>query len=267
MSKRVSIAIIGKGKVGSSLAGRITKTASYELFTHLPARSKSFEKLAKKGGAEIIFIASKDDEIVRVAKEALKSAGKNLKLLVHCAGSRESTILPAQKGVARLTLHPIQTFADADASLLKNIYYMSSSNDEYAKKWAATFVKNIGGRGIIQVRDKDLPLYHALVVFASNFTTLIGGAIEILSKSLAIPPSKMKKAVAPLMERSLENVLNDVAKKILTGPLARKDYSTILKHRIALKNQPAALRKIYEGFVMLAEDIGRSCAYFRSVVL
>ena len=255
MSKRVSIAIIGKGKVGSSLAARIAKTKAYELFAHLPARSKSFEKLAKNGGAEVIFIASKDDEIVNVAKKVLKSAGKNLALIVHCAGSRESTILPSQKKVARLTLHPIQTFAEAGPALLKNIYYMSSSNDKYAKKWAEKFVKNIGGSGVIEVRGKDLPLYHTLVVFASNFTTLIGGAIEILSKSLKIPPAKMKKAVTPLMERSLDNVLQNDARKVLSGPLARKDFSTILKHRIALQKQPAALRKIYEGFVMLAQEI------------
>jgi predicted short-subunit dehydrogenase-like oxidoreductase (DUF2520 family) len=244
---------------------RIAKMGkNYKLFTHLRARSKSFEMLAKKGGPDVIFIISKDDEIVNVAKKALKHAGINLKLLVHCAGSRESTILPQRDAgetpalrIARLTLHPMQTFAAADALLLQDIYYMASSKDTFAKTWAKRFVKDIGGNGIIEIRGKDLPLYHTLVVFASNFTTLIGGSIEIFSKSLRIPPAKMKKAVAPLMQKSLENVLHDRAAQVLTGPLARKDYSTILKHRIAIRSQPAALRKIYEGFVMLAEEIVR----------
>ena len=256
MSEQVTIAVIGKGKVGSSFAMRIAKMQpKYKLFAHLPARRISFASLAKNDGPEVIFIVSKDDEIVRVAKKVLKAAGKNLKLLVHCAGSRQSTILPSRTDTSRLTLHPMQTFAEADASLLKNIYYMASSNDTYAKKWAKKFVKDIGGDGMIEIRGKDLPLYHTLVVFASNFTILIGGAIEILSKPLRIPPAKMKKAIAPLMEKSLENVLKNDAKRILTGPLARKDNSTILRHRIALRSQPAALRKIYEGFVMLAEEI------------
>jgi predicted short-subunit dehydrogenase-like oxidoreductase (DUF2520 family) len=273
MSKQVSIAIIGKGKVGSSFAARISKTKGYELFAHLPARSKSFKKLAKNGGPEVIFIASKDNEIINTTKKILESASKNLKLLVHCAGSRESTILPIAertivrsknldglksvplKKISRLTLHPIQTFAEIDSSLLKNICYMASSEDEYAKKWAVKFVKDIGGSGVIEVKGKDLPLYHTLVVFASNFTILIGGAIEILSRSIKIPPVKMKEAVAPLMKKSLQNILHNESKKVLTGPLARKDFSTILKHRKALQRQPAALRKIYEGFVMLAEEI------------
>jgi predicted short-subunit dehydrogenase-like oxidoreductase (DUF2520 family) len=254
MSDVVSIAVIGKGRVGSSLAKRIEKNGSrYKLFAHAAARSKSFGVLKENGGPEVIFIVSKDDEIVRVAKKALKSAGKNLKLLVHCAGSRSSEILPYRKKVARLTLHPLQTFAEADASLLKNIYYMASTKDIYAKKWAKKFVQDIGGGNIIFIAIKDLPLYHLLTVFAANFTTLIGGAIEIFSKSLRLSPAKMKKAVAPLMQKSLENVLENDAAKVLTGPLARKDYSTILKHRIALQSQPVAFRKIYEGFVLLAE--------------
>jgi predicted short-subunit dehydrogenase-like oxidoreductase (DUF2520 family) len=268
MPKKFSIAIIGKGRVGSSFAMRIKKMYGYELFAHLPARKKSFAALGKNDGPDVIFICSKDDQIAHVAKKVAKAAGKNLKLMVHCAGARESTILPVgltfsrsastksrSHYFARLTLHPIQTFPKADTKFLKNIYYMASSNDAYAKKWAAKFVKDIGGEGIIEVRGKDLPLYHTLVVFASNFTVLIGGAIEILSKSFKISPAVMKKAVAPLMRQSLSNVLNNDARKILTGPLARKDYSTILRHRLALRKQPAGLRKIYEGFVLLADEI------------
>jgi predicted short-subunit dehydrogenase-like oxidoreductase (DUF2520 family) len=256
MSKQVTIAVIGRGKVGSSFAEKIAAVNSkYKLFVHLPARRKSFEKLSQNGGPDVIFICAKDDEIVRVSRKVLKSAGKNLKLLIHCAGSRESTILPARKGVSRLTLHPIQTFAEADISLLNNIYFMASSNDPFAKKWAKVFVKDIGGKGLVEVRGRDLPLYHTLVVFASNFVTLLGGAIELLSKSIGIRPSKMKSALEPLMWKSLQNVLKKDAAKVLTGPLARKDFSTVLKHRLALQSQPAALRKIYEGFVMLANEI------------
>lgn len=257
MSKRVSIAVIGKGKVGSSLAARIVKMRQgYELFAHLAARASSFKKLASKNGPDVIFITSKDDKIVPVAKKALKFAGKNLHLLIHCAGSRESIILPGRHSISRLTLHPMQTFSEADPVLLENIYYMASSDDMPANIWAKKFVKDIGGIGVIKVRGKDLPLYHVLVVFASNFTTLLGGAVEMLSQSLRIPPATMKKAVAPLMLQSLENVLQNNAAKVLTGPIARNDRSTIMKHRKVLRSQPAVLRNIYEGFVKMTENIG-----------
>ncbi|MEI8134066.1 MAG: DUF2520 domain-containing protein [bacterium] len=255
MGKQVTIAVIGKGKVGTSFAERIAKTDGYSLFSHLSARKKSFTELQKSGGPQILFICSKDSEISAVARKAVSSAGKNLKLVVHCAGSRPSTILPLRKGVARLMLHPMQTFPIAKSGLLKNIYFAISSADKSALLWAKQFVKEIGGKGIIEIKAKDLPLYHTLVVFASNFTTLLGGAVEVFSKSLKTPRVQMKAALKPLMKNSLENVLNADAAKVLTGPLARRDHSTILKHRIALKDQPAPLSKIYEGFVLLADEI------------
>jgi len=256
MQKQVSIAVIGRGKLGSSFAQKISKMgAGYKLFAHLPARSKSFHRLSESEGPSVIIVASRDAEIQKVAKMAVMSAGKNLSLMIHCSGSNQSTILPIRKGVTRLTLHPIQTFAKADPSLLKNIYFMASTDEASARKWAAKFVKDIGGIDTIFIKGKDLALYHTLVVFAANFTTLIGGAVEIFSKSLHIPPEQIKKAITPLMQQSLDNVLKESAKKVLTGPLARKDYTTILKHRLALQKQPKSLRKIYEGFVMLSEKL------------
>src|SRR5438874_1750013 len=60
---------------------------------------------------------------------------------------RNARAIRKYPGVARLTFHPIQTFAEPDPSLLKNIYYMASSNDAYAKKWAKKFVRDIGASG------------------------------------------------------------------------------------------------------------------------
>jgi predicted short-subunit dehydrogenase-like oxidoreductase (DUF2520 family) len=253
MPKKNTIAVIGKGKVGSSLAQRINAMKGYQLFAHLSARKTSFKALWKKNGPEVIFICCKDDQISNVAKRAVKNAGTNLKLVVHCSGSRDSSILPP-KIASRLVLHPIQTFSTVDPTLMKDIYYMISGVDPFALTWARKFVDDIGGAGFITISGKDLPLYHLLVVFASNFTVLIGRGIERMAKSLRVSPASIKKAIAPLMRTSVENVLHNDAKKILTGPIARKDYSTILKHRKALRSQPAALSKIYEGFLMLAEQ-------------
>jgi len=260
MSKRVTIAVIGKGKVGTSFALAIAHLKQgFELSSHLGARKKSFAELGRRGGPDVIIICSKDDTIVRTARKAVRNSGKNLKLLVHCSGSNRSTILPdsnsAGSHIARLTLHPIQTFPHPDPDLLKGIYYMASTDDRFAKTWANAFVKRMHGKGVLHISAKDLPLYHTLVVFASNFTTLLGGSLEILSRSLGIAPTKMKRAVMPLMKKSLDNVLHTNAADVLTGPLVRNDRSTLLKHRNALAGQPAPLRAIYEGFVELAELI------------
>lgn len=252
----VSIAVIGKGRLGSTFAQAIASHKhSYQLFAHLSARSKSFKSLRKNGGPEVVMIVCKDKFIPIVARNVITECGENLKLIVHSAGALSSEILPKQQRVARLMLHPIQTFATTDTTLLNDITFGAETSDEFALKFAKQFINVIGASSIIRLRPEQLPLYHTMMTVASNFTTLIGGAVELIGKSLKIEKKILKKTVAPLMRRSLKNVLKDDAKDVLTGALARKDYSTILKHRIALKSQPLALRKIYEGFVMLSEEL------------
>ena len=145
----------------------------------------------------------------------MKAAGNGLRLIVHLSGSRPSAILPTMPGVMRLTLHPIQTFPKPNADLLRNIYWMASS----------------------------------MTVFAANFVTLIGGAIEEISGELGQAPKKIKAALRPLMEQSLSNALSKSAIEALTGPIARKDFNTIRKHQKALRSLDPKLKKIYDAFL------------------
>jgi predicted short-subunit dehydrogenase-like oxidoreductase (DUF2520 family) len=257
MKKQVSIAVIGKGKVGTSFARAISRNAGFRLFAHLSARASSFAGLSKNGGPEVIFIAAKDSGIKRVSKKVIRHAGENLQLLVHSAGSLAPDILPLRKNVSRLTLHPIQTFPVADAKLLDEIYWMASSKSKEALRFAKRFTRSLGAEGVIEVEGSKLPLYHLLTVFASNFPVLLGAAIEKFSKMVGVNEKTAKKAIAPLMKRSVENVLANSAKEVLTGPFARKDFSTILKHRYALRRNSPALRKIYEGFFMLSQELSK----------
>ncbi len=258
MKKRVTqvrISVIGNGRLGGAFAKAIKDSKHYELHSHLPARSKSFAELGKDGGADAIFIITKDDKIKTVAEQAAQSAGKNLRVMLHCAGSLSPDILPKIEGVERITLHPIQSIAEPKAKHLKGIAWMVCPDSDSSKRFAKELVKSWNCTEILHLQPLQLPLYHTITVFASNFTTLLGAAIEQMNRSLKLDKKQLKDALAPLMRSSLENVLADDAKNVLTGPIARKDFATILKHRIALKKEPIALRKIYEGFLMLAEGL------------
>jgi predicted short-subunit dehydrogenase-like oxidoreductase (DUF2520 family) len=96
---------------------------------------------------------------------------------------------------------------------------------------------------------ESIPLYHAMTVFAANFVTLLGGAIEEMIVELDENPKRMKAALRPLMERSLANVLANPASKVLTGPIARKDLGTIKAHLKALKTLDPNLAKVYSAFL------------------
>src|ERR1017187_3131933 len=169
-----SILIIGKSKVGLSLAKAIRASKNYRLAAIIPARSDSYAVF----NADIIIIAAKDDKIAVVAQKALSSAKVPPKLIVHLAGSMPSTVLPEHPGVVRLTLHPLQTFPKPDPALIREIYWMASSDEAGAIRWARKFTSEFAPKGLIVLPADDLPLYHAMTVFSSNFVTLLFSAVE-----------------------------------------------------------------------------------------
>ena len=248
--KVCSVAVIGKGRVGGSLAKRLSDgVPGYRLHSFLRARSADFRKLSGERGPDVILLAIRDGSIAQTAKLAVSAAGPNLRLIVHTAGSLPSSILPKRKGLLRLTLHPIQTFPNVDPKLLGHISYMAASTDRAAIAWAKTFTKALGSNDLLILSDELLPLYHAMLVFAGNFTTLLGGVVEDLSEQLGISRTRIKKAIAPLMLNSLQNVLQHSAKQVLTGPIARKDLATIRRHQKALSAISPEIRKLYDAFV------------------
>src|SRR6185312_9054405 len=98
-----------------------------------------------------------------------------------------------------------------------------------------------------------LPLYHAMVVFASNATILLGAVIELLSKAIGEQPAKIKKAITPLMRQAQKNVLQKPARDVFTGPIKRNDLLTIKKHQKALKEVSPELAALYDAFLKLAK--------------
>ena len=236
------ITIIGRSKVGLSLAKAVGARV-------LAARQEKYPPM----DSDVIIISTRDDRIAEVAKRVVQVATERLKVIVHVAGSIPPSVLPKRRGVLRLTLHPIQTFPKPSAESFTGIYWMACSEDAAAIRWARKFVKSLGGKEVIVLPAESLPLYHALTVFSANFVTLLGGAIEEMSKALGQNPKTMKAAVRPLMKRAMENVLSKPAKDVLTGPIQRGDVETIRKHQKALKALDPQLRKLYDAFLEFAE--------------
>lgn len=87
------------------------------------------------------------------------------------------------------------------------------------------------------------PLYHALGVMATNFTTLLWQKVsQKMQDTLQLPP----EIIQPLLQQTLTNFIAN-PKKALTGPLVRGDQKVIDMHLEALKNDP--YKEIYQAFV------------------
>jgi predicted short-subunit dehydrogenase-like oxidoreductase (DUF2520 family) len=246
------ITIIGKSRTGISLAKALQISPNARLSAHIPARLKKYPPI----DSEIIIIATKDDQIATVSQKAIAAASKKLRIIIHLAGSLPSTILASRLGVSRLTLHPIQTFPKPSGHLLRGIYWMASSDSQEALQWAKQFTKALGGNGVIFLPSEDLPLYHAMTVFSSNFITLLFSGIEEMSGELGQIPKRMKGALRRLAEQSLENAITKPAKSVLSGPINRKDFATIQKHQKALKTLDLRISAIYKAFLDYGVTLG-----------
>lgn len=254
-SQPLTYAIVGKGRMGTALAKALKDSKSFKLHSQVAGRSQSFKSLAKNGGPDILLVACKDDVIESTSKAASRGLEK-LKLIVHFAGSRGPSILPKLPNVARLALHPIQTFAVGDPDLFLGTSFMASTRDKFAQQFAKDFVRELGGSQIIELREEQLPLYHAMTVFSSNTLVLTGMAIEEITKKLGLKTAVMKKALTPLMRQTLRNLMNQEARKVLTGPIARGDEATIAIHLKALKTADPASRDLYSAFLKYAKAKG-----------
>ncbi len=86
-------------------------------------------------------------------------------------------------------------------------------------------------------------LYHAWCVMAGNFTTLLWQEFfKALKTQFNLPP----EVTLPYLQQITTNLINE-PENALTGPIARKDFSTINKHLFALKEHP--MLPIYEAFI------------------
>jgi predicted short-subunit dehydrogenase-like oxidoreductase (DUF2520 family) len=98
------------------------------------------------------------------------------------------------------------------------------------------------------VADADRPLYHAAAVVASNHIVVLLAQVERLAGAAGVP----MEAYLDLLRATVENVGEVGAVAALTGPAARGDTATILRHLEAL---PEAERPLYEALAAEARRL------------
>ncbi len=265
-----TLSIIGKGRAGSAFAAAIrllgddqnNSTSGYTLHSHLAGRPHDFSAersmLESGGGPEILVLAVMDSAISEVALRAMAAEIPNLRIVVSLSGAFSPMELPNRTGIARLTLHPLQTLTTATESQqspsFEGITFAAASESTDAINWAREFARALGAADLLVLEPAQLPLYHAMVVLASNTITLLGSTIEQLSPLLGLAPNATKAALAPLMRKTLENVLDHAASEVLTGPFSRNDTATIAKHREALGVANPSILLLYVAIHAYAES-------------
>ncbi|HPT68701.1 MAG TPA: DUF2520 domain-containing protein [Syntrophomonas sp.] len=257
---RPKIGIIGAGVVGTAV-GVVLHEKGYEITGAYDIRPESTKLLAKRTGccvaanpedvarsADLIFITPCDSAIKNVVDTlADRRAIHSGHTLVHMSGAQSSEILDRAKefGARVLSVHPLQSFANLDMAI-ENLpgSVFSIEGDRQAFDIAVCIVETLGGEYFF-IDRKAKPLYHAGACVVSNYlVTIIDFGVKLL-ESTGIPKNMATRALMPLINGTLHNIENIGIPKSLTGPIARGDLSTIIKHLDCLEEMAPELTKLY----------------------
>jgi predicted short-subunit dehydrogenase-like oxidoreductase (DUF2520 family) len=168
-------------------------------------------------------------------------------IVVHMSGAQSSEVLDRAKAFSAhvLSVHPLQSFANVEGAI-QNLpgSVFSIEGDSEAYETAVCIVETLQGEYFF-IDRKSKPLYHAGACVVSNYlVTLIDFGVRLLESS-GIPRSAGIKALLPLIQGTVNNIENIGIPRALTGPIARGDLSTVVKHLDCLEEMAPELMKLY----------------------
>jgi len=218
-------------------SGRIAKHFSYYFhnenikFNNWTRSSspKHLQKLVKI--SDVVILAIKDDAIIDFIK---KHPIVSKKILFHCSGT-----LSTDKAKC---MHPLLSFGEElyDVDVYKTFPFIVDFKTSEFKKYFPNLPNPI-----YFIPQKDKAYYHALCVMSGNFTSILWSKLfSELENRFNIP----KEAGFPYLTSIAQNLFIN-HKKALTGPLTRKDKTTIEKNLAALDTD--CFLSIYQAFIEL----------------
>ena len=214
-----TVRVVGTGRAGSAIAARLAERG---LTVH-----SGREPLAD---ADVVLLAVPDGAIAEVARQVPIGPW-----LAHVSGA--TSLRALEPHVRRFSVHPLQTLTrERGPEQLDGAFGAVTAETAEAREMAR-WLAGMLGLHPFDLADDDKPLYHAGAAIASNFlVTLYRAAARLLAESHAPP-----EALLPLMTRTIENGF------VLTGPIARGDWSTVEAHLRALEERAPDLVPLYRA--------------------
>ena len=265
--KKTYVTVIGTGAVGGALIDFFRKSNHYQLlsiwnsdqgilFDESGAEMKidSLLPSADDQVGDIIFLAVPDDVIGPVAAR-LASSGLNWtkKSVVHCSGNLSSDALKALSdiGCTTASMHPIQTFKRGDkADRFEGIFISLEGNSELIN--ILEDLVNLLRTNTIKLTKHQKSLLHVAAVFSSNYLVALMHQTEKILNHAEL--NEGISLLEPLINQTLQNILDKGTVEALTGPISRGDVNSVQKHLELIEGDPTS-KNFYKMMGLIALEI------------
>jgi len=269
-SPRSVVGLIGPGRAGIGLALALTQ-AGYTVRLHGRKKKKVPSPLTLTVGdgetapdwvasAGVVILAVRDDGI-RPLAEALAAARAITPehVVLHLSGAQGQEALGAlvTSRAALGSLHPLQTIVEPERApgRLKGSWAAVEGMPR-AVQAAERLAQDIGMRPF-HIATKAKAIYHAGAVFASNYLVVVEAIAQRLLRHAGLTDADAWAALRPLVEGTFENLGRIEPKDALTGPIARGDTATIMRHLESLTFDDGKLyRELGRAALELAQKSG-----------
>jgi predicted short-subunit dehydrogenase-like oxidoreductase (DUF2520 family) len=269
VDQRPTLAIIGAGRVGSTLSQTL-RWRGYSVAAVYSRTLESAQRLAQKLDAQIAespteaafsaqltLLTVPDDMISTVCDEIARDTDLSGRAIVHTSGVSSVTSLNAAKarGAWIGGLHPMLPIMDKDRMAFSvpnvadspDVTFGVEAESEPLRSWLESIVRALNGIALWIGPGQDRGRYHAAGVIASNYTvTLFAEALGLLTSLHSEADERiMRQTLVSLVENTLRNIKMAGAVQALTGPIVRGDSGTVRKHLEALQETDPELADLY----------------------
>lgn len=229
----VDARIIGPGRAGGALSAALGR-AGWRVDGPL---GRDHDPASVTTGARLVLLAVPDRDIADVAASLAPGSA----VVAHVAGSLGLDVLAPHERVA--SVHPLVSLPDATlgADRLAGAWFAVAGDPA-----ASEVVTALGGRAV-EVADEDRTTYHAAAAVAANHLVALLGQVDRLARSVGVP----LEAYLDLARGALDNVAEVGPVAALTGPVARGDRDTVVRHLAAMPQDERA------AYALLAEAAQR----------
>ena len=245
--KRLSIAIIGVGRLGTALAQRLSE-AGYEVSKINSRRSPRVSQVR----ADVVWLCVADAAIATVARSFSEVEWKG-KFAFHSSGVLTSGVLgPFKSAGGRVaSVHPLMTFVKGSVPELACVPF-AIEGDQAAVRVARAIVRNLGGRPV-GISKRDKVAYHAFATMICPLVASLLAASEKAAVLARIPKAEARRRMLPIIRQTLRNYEKLGTSGAFSGPIVRGDVETIRTHLEVLAKVPSA-KKAYIALARSALD-------------